>query len=155
MALDKSGKIISSTTKRTYTTRKNVTCKSTNLVYCITCKVCASQYVGQTLQPFMKRVYAHFYSIGKSGETSVARHFSRPDHNGTPDCILYILDFIHAKPDSKLAQLLRDEVQLKRIHTIRTVYPQGINVMVTKFKQDFVSNYSTATSCHQHTGPYI
>lgn len=88
-ALDKSGNITSSTTKHTYTAMKNVTCKSTNLIYCITCNT------------FMKRIYAHFYSIGKNGDTSVARHFSRSDHNGASDCALYILEFIQAKPDSK------------------------------------------------------
>ena len=45
--LDRSGQITSTTTGRTYTTRKHVSCKSHNLIYCITCTICKKQYVGQ------------------------------------------------------------------------------------------------------------
>lgn len=74
-----------------------------------------------------------FYSINKKDDTSVARHFSREDHRGTDDCILHILEFINAKPEIKRAQELRDETELKWIHRLCTVYPQGMNVMDTKY----------------------
>ena len=38
--IDTMGRIISTYTKREYTTRSNVTCQSNNLIYCITCKKC-------------------------------------------------------------------------------------------------------------------
>lgn len=131
--LDKTGTIISTTTGRSYQSRKNVTCKSSNLIYCITCNICKSQYVGQTLRPFMKRAYAHHYSVVKDGDTSVARHFNGKNHDKSPNWILHILEFIHCNPSSKRAGKLRDEIELKWIHRLRTVYPEGMNVMDTKY----------------------
>ncbi len=46
--LDLSGRITSSYSQKTFVCKGNVTCKSNNLVYCITCKMCKKQYVGQT-----------------------------------------------------------------------------------------------------------
>ena len=46
--LNTSGRIKSEYTNREYQCKKDVTCKSNNLIYCITCKVCRKQYVGQT-----------------------------------------------------------------------------------------------------------
>ena len=46
--LDKTGRIKSTYTGRDYVTKYNVTCKSNNIIYCITCKKCRIQYVGQT-----------------------------------------------------------------------------------------------------------
>lgn len=72
LRLDRTGRITSHTMGRSYVTMKNVTCKSSNLIYCLSCKRCGEQYVGQTQQTFMKRVYAHIYSINTNGDTSVA-----------------------------------------------------------------------------------
>ena len=46
--LNKSGRIVSSVTGREYSCKKDVTGKSNNIIYCITCKRCRKQYVGQT-----------------------------------------------------------------------------------------------------------
>ena len=48
--LNTTGRVTSTSTGRSYTCLKNITCKSDNLVYLISCKVCKSQYVGQTYQ---------------------------------------------------------------------------------------------------------
>ena len=36
---------------------------SHNLVYCLTCKICGLQYVGQTKRTFHERLYKHFHDI--------------------------------------------------------------------------------------------
>ena len=46
--LNTTGRVRSKSTGRSYTSLKNITCKSDNQVYLITCKQCESQYVGQT-----------------------------------------------------------------------------------------------------------
>ena len=61
--LDYSGCITSTYTGRSYYARKNVTCKSPNIIYCITCKTCKKQYVGQTKLRCMDRLQAHFNII--------------------------------------------------------------------------------------------
>ena len=45
--LDKSGEITSKTTGKKYPAKWNITCESTNLIYCIECKRCKMQYVGE------------------------------------------------------------------------------------------------------------
>ena len=46
--LDKTGSIISSVTNKSYRAMSNVSCRSSNLIYCVTCQRCNNQYVGQT-----------------------------------------------------------------------------------------------------------
>jgi hypothetical protein len=46
--LDKSGEIVSKTTGIRHECMKNISCRSSNLIYCITCKICNIQYMGQT-----------------------------------------------------------------------------------------------------------
>lgn len=54
LKLDRLGKIKSKTTGRCYTSMRNVMCKSPNIIYCLSCKICGQQYIGQTLQTLMK-----------------------------------------------------------------------------------------------------
>ncbi len=58
-ALDTTGRITSMYTKREYAAKKAVTCKSSNLIYCITCKVYQKQYVGQTYKRLMDQFGGH------------------------------------------------------------------------------------------------
>ena len=45
LRLNKTGRVTSNTTGRTYTSMKNIDCMSNNLVYCINCKKCGKQYI--------------------------------------------------------------------------------------------------------------
>ena len=47
--LNQTGEITSSVTGKSYRTMKNVSCRSSNLIYCITCKLCSKQYVDKPL----------------------------------------------------------------------------------------------------------
>ena len=62
--LNTSGRITCTATKRSYMAKFSVTCKSSNLIYCITCTKCKIQYVGQTKNRLMDRFQGHFYNIG-------------------------------------------------------------------------------------------
>ena len=46
--LNKSGRITSTCTGRSYSAKIRVDCKSNNLIYCLTCKHCQIQYADQT-----------------------------------------------------------------------------------------------------------
>ena len=46
--LNKAGSIKSCKTGKSHQCMVNISCRSLNLIYCITCKVCDKQYVGQT-----------------------------------------------------------------------------------------------------------
>ena len=68
-------------TNRTYSAKTNVSCQSSNLVYCITCKRCGIQYVGQTKRRLMDRFQDHFYKIGRNVPNSdIGAHFNSNGH---------------------------------------------------------------------------
>ena len=54
---------------------KYITCKSSNLVYCITCKIFKKQYVGQTQNSITQRFSSHFVNM---------RHKKQTDAVGLP-----------------------------------------------------------------------
>ena len=61
--LSHTGRIISTYTGMEYSCKKNVACKSSNLIYCIQCKTCKMQYVGETSTTIMKRMEGHLDQI--------------------------------------------------------------------------------------------
>ncbi len=130
--LDHSGRITSTFTGCSYYARKNVTCKSSNIIYCITCKTRKKQYVGQTKLRCMDEIQAHFNTIQSKDprqQTNISCHFKQVDHNGRADVQVHILDFIYAFPDSKRAAFLQNETEFRWIHHLCTQLPMGINTM--------------------------
>ena len=96
--------------------------KSSKIIYCLSCKRCGIQYVGQT-KNLMDRFQAHFYNIGHNkAKNEIGRHFNQPDHKGMDEVEIHILDFIHAHPEGKKAKYLRDLVEfnwIQRLHKKR------------------------------------
>jgi hypothetical protein len=45
---------------------KIVRCELSNIIYCIMCKVCKLQYIGETGRPIRHRIYEHLYSITRT-----------------------------------------------------------------------------------------
>jgi hypothetical protein len=126
--IDTTGRITSTATNRSYHSMINVTCKSNNLIYCITCNQCKLQYVGQTSNRIIDRFQAHFYSVtSKSNKNIVGRHFNLPDHSGQPDFTIHIVNFIHAPSKSTPAKKLRDDFERKWIFRLKTILPNGLN----------------------------
>ena len=77
--LDKSGNITSTSMGTKLVCIKHFTCKSLNLICCITCKKCFLQYLGQTKRCLMHQLQGHFYTVSK-GTEQLGRHFNLPDH---------------------------------------------------------------------------
>ena len=115
---------------RAYTTRRKVSCRCTNLVYCINCEQCGKQYVGQTKHRLMDCFQAHLHNatISKLDDT-IGRHFSLPGHHKTDDMKIHILDFIHAHPESGKAAYLRNTIEINWMHQLNTIEPRGLNLM--------------------------
>jgi hypothetical protein len=140
--LDHSGTITSFTNKRTYFSKKHISCRSHNLIYCISCTKCSMQYVGQTSNFIGERFKCHFQNIKtaleiKSGskkpsktykEEPIGRHFSSIGHTGTNNIIIHVLDFIDAPSRSPPAQKLRDNLERKWMHRLQTLAPFGLNL---------------------------
>ena len=76
--LDRSGKIISHSTGRTYKTETKVSCHSTNFIYCINWSDCGMQYVGQTKNNVIVRMNNHLSTIRLHEDLPVPNHVA--DH---------------------------------------------------------------------------
>ena len=64
------GKTIPTTsTGATYHIKHQITCKSSNLIYCITCKKCWAQYIGETEQELHCRQRGHLSNINNNEES--------------------------------------------------------------------------------------
>ena len=64
--------------------KSRITCKIQNVIYCIICKKCKKQYVGETMRPFQRRMYEHILSVEKPQpyrDTPVSRHFLKNGHS--------------------------------------------------------------------------
>jgi len=131
--INTSGKIMSTTLQREYSTKTNVSCKSNNLIYCITCKKCKIQYIGQTKNRLIDRFGKHFYHISTNDPNlPISKHFNLPGHEGISDVEIHVVDFIHAPPKSKMGSHLRDLIEKNWIMKLRTFAPNGINTMDVK-----------------------
>jgi hypothetical protein len=57
-----------------------VNCKRANIIYILECSVCGLQYVGESKQPFHKRLNGHRSDLTKKPFLPVSQHFGLSDH---------------------------------------------------------------------------
>ena len=80
-----------------------VSCSSSNLIYCITCKRCGIQYVGQTKRALKMRLSEHFLKVTNNDpESEIGGHFNSDHHSGLDDISVHVIDFVHAAPHTQL-----------------------------------------------------
>ena len=126
--LNKTGSITSHHTGTTYNTMKNISCRSSNVIYCITCQTCGKQYVGQTLRKIKDRTYEHLRDIDNlNPEKPLGIHFLR-NCQRNPQIEIHILEFIKKPPRSPEALTIRNRVEKRWIHLLRTPAPWGLNL---------------------------
>ena len=128
----KTGEIQCTATGRTikrYSPDKGyLTCKIKNVIYCITCKICKLQYIGQTSRSLSDRMYEHQYSVGNPKiKTPVSSHFELPNHKKT-DMTFQVVEWINQDPKSSNEKRLRRENYW--IWNFKTLDPYGINMMM-------------------------
>ena len=115
-------------------------CKTENIVYLISCKVCHIQYVGETKNCLQKRFSGHRSSIrrGESGQL-IHKHFQEDCH-GLSNCSIFPIEKIDI---TSLNQQYHNEVEKERaltrlrlerekfwISVLQTAYPFGLNSRV-------------------------
>ncbi len=131
--LNKTGRVQSTSTGRSYTALKNITCKSDNLVYLITCKKCGLQYVGQTYRTIAQRFLGHFNDISNERHwKAVGEHFNKTNHQGWSDCeisVLYFCSVNPGKPNDINQRALKIRKSLERYwqFQLQTLSPKGLN----------------------------
>ena len=132
--ISKTGQITSKVTKETHGTKYNVTCNSSNVIYCIECTKCKMQYIGQTKRKIKERIREHMYHITKKIYISdVAYHFNTVNHCGHSDMRIHIVDYIYEHPNSKRAKSLRLLIENNWIHKIQSLAPHGLNTLDNRY----------------------
>ena len=72
----------SRTTGEVFTIFCNLNCKTTNVIYILECGVCGLQYVGESKQPFHKRMNGHRSDLRVKPNLPLSRHLLRsPGHS--------------------------------------------------------------------------
>ena len=102
----------------------NTSCKTTNVVYLITCTKCGKQYVGETGDHVNQRMNGHRDDWKhKRFETSpVAEHFCSLEHDFLNHTTLCCLDHYPVWTDR--TRKARESYWIRRLNTLR---PYGIN----------------------------
>lgn len=129
----------STITNKTYQLKSNFDCKSTNVIYLITCNYCNLQYVGQTGRTLTDRINNHLSCIRTRKNTTIALHFNLPHHN-------YKQHFkIIAIETTDNSQNLRKRERHWQ-NTLKTFHPFGIN----NFNLDHVQPWPAPGSGPNH-----
>ena len=113
---------ISTNTGHEYKILTNVSCKSKNVVYLITCRVCKKQYIGETEDGLNMRINNHRSSITtKKMHLPVAQHFNL-DHHSWEDMIVVPID--HNSTWTTDQRVAKENFWQ---YTLKTIEPDGLN----------------------------
>jgi hypothetical protein len=123
------GHIKSHFTKQTYRTVTKVTCETANVIYCLSCKQCGKQYVGETKRKFRIRINEHLGDIrNQRNHKPVAKHFNSPNHN--IKCVsASIIEILTRNPDLDSTTDIRRERERFWVYRLRTLETNGLNSM--------------------------
>jgi hypothetical protein len=127
--LNKTGTITCKYTKQEHQCMQKISCRSSNLVYAITCTRCGMQYVGQTMLRLKDRFVHHLRDIElQLADKSVSKHFSSNNHKGYKDLQISVLEFIKKPPRSPQAIGIRLRAERNWTHVLRSLAPIGLNI---------------------------
>ena len=110
-------------TKRKFNLKQNITCKSKNLIYLVTCRKCRKQYVGQTSRTLAERINNHLSCIRTHKHNPISLHFNMPDHS-VKDFNIQGIELINTK--TNVAEILNNKETYWQ-DTLQTIFPLGIN----------------------------
>ena len=99
------------------------TCISTNVIYCITCTLCKTIYIGETGRRLANRFREHIRDVevnNTDASKPVARHFNLRNHSHH-NMTICGLSLHHGNTES------RKSLQQKFIFQLGTLSPHGIN----------------------------
>ena len=107
--------------KSSYKITDHFTCVSTNVIYCIRCKLCNQLYVGETGRRLGDRIREHLNDIrNNSASKPVSRHFNSANHT-VQHFSLFGLCLITGDNDN------RKNKEMRLIHSLGTLHPNGMN----------------------------
>ena len=101
-----------------------VNCKSANIIYILECSVCGLQYVGESKQPFHKRLNGHRSDLTKKPFLPVSQHFGLSDH-GLED--FNRMKILVIEQNCLWSDFQRENRERFWIKELRVLHPDGIN----------------------------
>lgn len=119
-------KFRSSNTLKKFNLKFNFNCKSTSLIYLITCKKCTLQYVGQTTRRLADRITDHISSIKNNKNNPIGIHFNSNNHK--------LDDFSIIPIDYTVNKNTLDNLEIKWQKILNTIYPAGLNELNFKYQ---------------------
>lgn len=116
------GKTVKSTSNNfTVDINTSVTCKSKNIIYCISCPKCRVQYVGESDRTLQERFSEHRgYVNNRHLNKATGEHFNLPGHS-VADMKVTILEKIYSQDE-----MIRKEREAMFISKMNTKY-KGMN----------------------------
>jgi len=102
--------IISSTNSKQAQNTERYTCNSTSVIYCISCTLCHSQYIGQTKRRLKDRIKEHIGYV-RSNKNETGQHFNERGHT-ISHLKVQILE--HVKETSVHRRLIRESHWIKQ-----------------------------------------
>ena len=124
------GKEVKSTaTGETFDINSPVSCDTENIIYCITCKRCQQQYVGQSGKGLGVRFAQHrgyvnnYFKHQEAGKATqpTGEHFNSAGHQGVIDMDLKIIEKVFSK--SEAVRRERESFYIKKFQVVS----KGIN----------------------------
>ena len=117
---------LSTMTKRRYKTPSFARCRTTNVIYMLTCSVCHKQYIGETKRPFCTRLKEHLADIRLNRDRPVSTHINL--HNKHRHVIFpQILEVINRDPEKPETTIFRKKREIFWIYRMKTLLPHGLN----------------------------
>ena len=119
----------SSLTKKSYHTRSfdDINCKTSNVIYGITCSHCGLIYVGETIGQLNKCISGHRYQIVNNGKQLLYQHFDLPNHSILSMGVIVIEKIYHHTNSPNLSTYYRRELEEFWIKELGTASPYGCN----------------------------
>ena len=99
---------------------------SANIIYILECSVCCLQYVGESKQPFHKRLTGHRSDLTKKSFLPVSQHFGLSDHSLEDFNRIKILVIKHVQ-NCLWSDFERENRERFWIKELRVLHPDGIN----------------------------
>lgn len=114
----------SSTFGATFHVVGEITCRTLNIIYLITCLKCNIQYVGETGRCLADRLNDHRSNIKNKKDTPIGIHFNKEGHNVNRDLKAIAIEKIE---DSEQAIITRKKQESSWQTKLGTKYPWGLN----------------------------
>ena len=103
-------------------------CRTTWLIYLITCNRCLMQYIGKSEWPFNQRLNKHRFDVPVKNAPQVDQHFNKNNHNFDSDASFTLIEKLKNLEGDK--EIKRKRIKTREnfwIHEIQTLQPNGLN----------------------------